>query len=203
MISSEFASFNLAIPENPALHLVASQKRPLRYENGRYLQNEIWIVQPKVAGLLRIEGIRAIVNRPTGEKAVALPAIELTVRSYGSVEDNFAPAPLPEVGEFIYTKASLSLAIALALMVMGILTACLIKRNKDEPDEIRPTTAALARLKAALTTDDIPVALIESTLNDASRTLSPELREALEHLAYSRSSNAKRVLELLDQEVRP
>jgi len=201
MSSEQLASFRLAIPEDPRIHFVANQKRPVHYRNGQYLQTEIWILQPKVAGVIQIEGIQAILDRPAGEEMRTLQVEPLSVLPYPDNQDNFAPELLPPVSEGRRSGKVLGILSLLTITVAGVLLARRFRREINLPENMPEQGVTHQKLRASLVAGENFTEFAEYLLNDTSYVLSPALRESLECLVYSPQSDTAAIIELLDREV--
>lgn len=197
---AKLATFELKLPQQDALHLVAHQRQPVSYTKGVYSQKDVWVLQPLYAGTVELSGVVALVDQGGELAELELPTQILEVERAADTADNFMPEALPDDVAASGTGRIVWILLPVVLAVVAFAVAML--RNKREEAktcaiEERPT---LDSLKAAVLAGELPDGWVELILADDTLMLSEDLRTALERAAYGQGTDLVRLQELLGKE---
>ncbi len=205
-VAPEMATFELKIPAQDKLHLVAHQREPVDFHNGKYRQKDVWIFQTMAAGIIQLDGIKAIIRQGAAESVESLSSLSFEVLTYDlATPPSDAPEPLPTSTELSPTSNLVAALTALVAIVLigGIIWW--IRRGKMQPlKEVSPASqrAKLQDILADLQYGDIPVDQMEQLLADPETTVSPPTRAAMEQAVYGSGLSKDSLLTLIEQEVR-
>ncbi len=194
----EFTEFELKIPENESIHMVARENGKVTYQNGVYSQDATWTFQPVEAGTIELTGIVASIKHGGMIEEVALPAPKLVVSGDAAPMDSSDPLPLPKPDK--RTTIYAWIIPALAAVVVAIL---LVMKFRKKPEivlgALEKPAPDIAALRAALASGEWPIAMIEGILagND---DLAPQVRMEMERAIYSPVSRRAELQELLERE---
>ena len=179
--SEDYAEFQLDIPTIERLYLLATEKSPVEYRDGRYHQSETWIFQADASGEIRIEEATVKLISGQGESSVVLPPLAVTVLPYPETDTD--PAPLD--WESIETGSSgllKNVILLTGLLLSSILYAAAGRRKKadasvaDQPDLLGN---ALADLDAGKLNAVSLYKLHESGIEGISAQLNEQIELAL------------------------
>ncbi len=199
-----WGQFELHVPATPALHAITVEKMPLKYENGRYQQQQSLVFQPKRSGAIVISGARLDVVTSGGRQSVALPDLTLAVEPLGTVDTSDIPVPLPAPapdsppGSPALWAALVVIAFVLSITILLVakkkqnrqLTAVQSVPPKSTPDDL------FKRLQSG----ELPRKDLERLLCDPSFVASDAVRAAIERAVYSQNDDAVELAKLLQQQ---
>lgn len=196
---SELSTYELRLPQHEALHLVAHQRQPVHYEDGVYLQRDVWVLQPLYSGTIELGEILVLV-RQGGELSEELRAVPpLTVQSYVDYSDSPEPQPLPEDRIAGAQEFGAWLVGLFGLLAVGLFFVLRFRKAGREL-VAESQEASLADVRAALVGGMVPVELIEQLLADQSVSLSTNVRAAFEGAVYGKLNDTETLVEVLDRE---
>lgn len=198
----ELTHFELSFPSLDSVHVVAHQRQPLRYEQGMYRQQDVWLFQPVAPGEIGFEGLKALLQQGIEESEWTFEALPvLTVLPYPESNDGAAAEQLP--GASVVTVPATNWLIwllGIVLSVSVIVSVGLLLRKKPVV-EAAEAGVNLKTLLLELEAEAVPLDLCEVLLADESLQMSDRLRLELERLVYAKSSDVEALRALLKEEV--
>ncbi len=107
--SSEYATFTIALPQSEQLRVISIEPGVVQYQPDRYVQQHVWVLQPKFSGMIQWNELQAIVAYRDREETLQLEPMTVNVQAYpDSASDSGlsnAPAPLPSEPRTLVTTA--------------------------------------------------------------------------------------------------
>ena len=202
--SPTFQAFSLNVPKSSPLHIVARRQDPVQFENDRYIQSEVWMIQPKISGEIHLENVTADIQIGETLETVALEPMMLNVMDYpADIFDSDEPEYLPE-SEVKAPSYGLAIIVvfAFALCIIGPTAWFLWKLKRTTPPRLKTRSisakdSALYQLRSG----KVPTEELFSILEDPQCSLSASARNILERALYSNSKDTDTLIQVLQEEV--
>ncbi|TWU38219.1 hypothetical protein [Novipirellula artificiosorum] len=197
-----FGEFELHVPSHPQLHLVSMQRAPVSFEDGRYRQRQILILQPLSSGKVTINEAQVEFTDSNGPQSILLPAATLDVLPFNSADLSDVPQSLPAAGHDVVSTTMPIVYGAVLLVCILIIAVVIAYRMRmqtsitDANPNWEPTLDAIERLQSG----EIPIRLLERILVQDGYDLSPELRREIEHTVYGKRREPAALVALLRKE---
>ena len=196
---TEFAEFDLDIPQFENLHLLGIEESPLVLRDGQYIQKESWIFQADVSGEIDLSGITARVVYGSTEETVGLPQLKLSVIPYAASDTDSAPIDWSTLHEEQPSGPKWVYALIL-LLVAGTATYLVLRHNRQvsssEPVGTTLWDTAIADLEKGLLNPDSLHLLYERN----GQFLSQPLRNAIEQAIYANRGDASKLADAIRKE---
>ncbi|MFC7336814.1 hypothetical protein ACFQY0_06475 [Haloferula chungangensis] len=187
MEREEFGRFELKIPGHDHLHRVAVEEVPVRLEDGRYRQQETWLLQADSSGEFVIDGGLALLETHEGIEEVKLEPIRVEVLPFATVDESSEPLEFPEEIDEVAEGGQVAWIIGGVLMALGCWWWMLKSNRTGVVEEV-----------AGKSEMDLSPENLERLLDE--RDWSDEARQALSEVVYGGGKDVERVMEILRKE---
>jgi len=127
MCNERYAQFEIKLPGDDRLRLIAMEPGVVELQNGSYLQQHRWILQAVSSGQVEWQQLQAEVRYPDKIETVKLAPVVLEIQAYDQVDTSMDPEVLSVGHHSIRKTSALFLAVVIPLAAAFVLI--LLKRR--------------------------------------------------------------------------
>ena len=197
MDREEFGRFELKVPGHEHLHRVAREEVPVKLEDGRYRQQERWVLQADSSGEFVIEKALAKLETKAGIEEVALPEIRIEVLPYAAMDGNADPLDFPEDDAASVSGGQVGWIVGGVIMALGCWWWMLKSNRTGVVDQVAEKSED-DRMLDRLATGELDPKDLERLMSE--RDWSDAAKEALAEVVYGGGKDVARLVEILRKE---